>query len=202
MRGRHLSLAGVSLATALACASPAEARGDLTPFTEEAASRGIDYTPQSAIEGLGSAFADFDKDGDIDLSDLVMFHVCFTGDTPGSLESGCEMMEFDGDADVDHADFTLFLVDYSGPLDDCNGNGMLDFQEILDGAADVNGNGILDACEASCSNLNGDAVVDDADLLQLTNDWGQSESPSDLEGDGTVATGDLLMLLADWGPCA
>ena len=47
--------------------------------------------------------------------------------------------------------------------------------------------------------INGDGVVNTADLLQLLADWGPCPGcPSDLNGDGVVDTVDLLALLAAW----
>jgi hypothetical protein len=51
--------------------------------------------------------------------------------------------------------------------------------------------------------LNGDGVVDVADLLALLGHWGPcpsppAECPADLDDDGSVAVEDLLVLLANW----
>jgi len=50
--------------------------------------------------------------------------------------------------------------------------------------------------------LNGDGVVDGADLLILLSDWGEcgqpEECPADLNGDGFVNGADLLELLGNW----
>lgn len=48
------------------------------------------------------------------------------------------------------------------------------------------------------ADLNGDGVVDGADLGILLSAWGQ-EGPGDLNGDGTVDGADLGLLLAAWG---
>jgi hypothetical protein len=52
--------------------------------------------------------------------------------------------------------------------------------------------------------VNGDGIVDTADLLELLSSWGEcpdrpAECPADFDGDGTVDTADLLILLAHWG---
>jgi predicted outer membrane repeat protein len=51
--------------------------------------------------------------------------------------------------------------------------------------------------------LNGDGVVDGADLLILLAAWGKcadpDDCPADLNDDGTVDGADLLILLANWG---
>jgi hypothetical protein len=49
--------------------------------------------------------------------------------------------------------------------------------------------------------VDGDGIVNTADLLLLLADWGCADAycPGDLNEDGTTNTADLLTLLADWG---
>lgn len=47
--------------------------------------------------------------------------------------------------------------------------------------------------------VNGDDQIDDADLLSVLFDFGQSESPADLNNDGTVDDADLLIVLFNFG---
>jgi hypothetical protein len=48
--------------------------------------------------------------------------------------------------------------------------------------------------------INGDGIVNTADLLLLLAAWGPCpDCPEDINGDGTVNTEDLLLLLAAWG---
>jgi hypothetical protein len=143
---------------------------------------------------------DGDHDGDRDLDDFVILAVCFTGDGPGALLPGCEMMDYDGDADVDLVDFGSFLAAYSGPQDDCDGNDLLDLLDILDGGADQNANGVLDACEQAGGDLNLDGRVDAADLTLVVQHWGPCDSPcgGDTNGDRLVDVGDLLAVLLNW----
>jgi len=50
--------------------------------------------------------------------------------------------------------------------------------------------------------LNGDDVVDGADLGLLLGSWGEmGQVPGDLDGSGTVDGADLGLLLGAWGPC-
>jgi len=50
--------------------------------------------------------------------------------------------------------------------------------------------------------VNGDAVVNVADLLDLISAWGPCPGcPQDLNGDGAVNVPDLLQMIAAWGPC-
>jgi len=54
---------------------------------------------------------------------------------------------------------------------------------------------------ASCpADLNGDGVVDGADLGALLSAWG-GDGPADLNGDGVVDGADLGALLSAWGGC-
>ncbi len=49
--------------------------------------------------------------------------------------------------------------------------------------------------------LNGDTVVDAADLAILLGAWGTGAGPADLDSNGTVNGADLAVLLGAWGPC-
>ncbi|MFG0257440.1 MAG: hypothetical protein ACF8GE_06020 [Phycisphaerales bacterium JB043] len=49
------------------------------------------------------------------------------------------------------------------------------------------------------ADLNGDGIVNGADLGQLLGDWGPGLSPADLNNDGTVDGADLGLLLGSWG---
>jgi hypothetical protein len=56
----------------------------------------------------------------------------------------------------------------------------------------------IDLTSSIVGDLNGDGVVDGADLTILLADWGQP-GPGDLNDDGTVGGADLTILLANWG---
>jgi len=49
--------------------------------------------------------------------------------------------------------------------------------------------------------INGDRVVDVADLLAVLAAWGSAGGAEDLDGSGTVGVGDLLLVLGRWGDC-
>ena len=50
--------------------------------------------------------------------------------------------------------------------------------------------------------MNGDSVVDIADLLALLEAWGTNNPAADLDGNGIVNIADLLVVLGGWGqPC-
>lgn len=48
------------------------------------------------------------------------------------------------------------------------------------------------------SDLNGDVLIDAADLAILLGSWGSSDCLRDLDGDGVVGAADLSILLGDW----
>jgi hypothetical protein len=59
--------------------------------------------------------ADFDDDGDVDLTDFSHFQGCFNGPNRPAAQAGCEDTDLDGDADVDLADFFVFQGCFNGP---------------------------------------------------------------------------------------
>lgn len=64
-------------------------------------------------------------------------------------------------------------------------------------------NELLEECPTpqTPGDLNGDGIVDVADLLILLSAWGAcvGDCPADLNGDGVVDVADMLILLANWG---
>jgi hypothetical protein len=99
-------------------------------------------------------------------------------------------------------------------LADCNGNGILDSDDIASGrSSDTNGNGVPDECDppggcegdpACDSDTNGDCIIDNDDLQAMLNAWASmtgdpNYDPSvDYNGDGQVENADLQELLNDW----
>ena len=49
------------------------------------------------------------------------------------------------------------------------------------------------------ADLDGDGVVNGADLGALLSGWGSADPTLDLDGNGMVDGGDLGALLSDWG---
>ena len=87
---------------------------------------------------------------------------------------------------------------------DCNGDGIVDYGQILDGTfADEDGNGVPDLCEICIGDLNGDGLVGPPDLGILLSLWDTDGTPNgaDINGDGTVNASDLGPLLGGWGVC-
>ena len=58
-------------------------------------------------------------------------------------------------------------------------------------------------CTETCTgDLNGDGVVNPADLAELLAAWGPNpKHPADLDGNGSVGAEDLAVLLGVWGSC-
>jgi hypothetical protein len=94
---------------------------------------------------------------------------------------------------------------------DCDGNGVVDYGEIMDGTlADTNANGVPDCCddEGSCDpcpgDLNASGTVDAEDLAYVLFAWGTDggKTPeADITRDGIVDANDLSMVLGTWGAC-
>jgi hypothetical protein len=77
---------------------------------------------------------------------------------------------------------------------------------LIEGAGSCISNDCDDCPEApACpADLNGDALVNAADLAALLAGWGscgKGACPVDLNGDGAVNAADLSVLLASWGGC-
>jgi len=83
---------------------------------------------------------------------------------------------------------TVDLGDYPGPGPGPGGSGVI----ALDAACRF-------VESAPSADLNGDGVVDGADLGILLGSWGICDDcPADLNGDGVVDGADLGILLANW----
>ena len=86
---------------------------------------------------------------------------------------------------------------------DCDGNGIPDSNDVLDGEQDINGNLIPDACDC-LSDINGDQTVGVDDLLLAIGAWDQSGVPGmsgDVNWDGSVDVTDILAIIDAYGTC-
>jgi lysophospholipase L1-like esterase len=93
------------------------------------------------------------------------------------LPEGCRVI-MSGDADASG-------VQWAGPGTRCD---------------DQDGDGEADACESSvAADINGDGLVDAADLTAILLAWGTSNPAADITGDGLVDAADLANLLLAWG---
>ena len=105
------------------------------------------------------------------------------------------------DVSCDYFNRGKALIEWSA---DCNGDGIVDYGQILDGTfVDADGNGVPDICDSCIGDLNGDGVVGSPDLGVLLSLWGTDGTPigADINGDGVVNASDLGPLLVAWGPC-
>ncbi len=68
------------------------------------------------VDGPAYTPADFDLDGDVDLSDFASFRYCYNGPNQSPTQpSSCGVADLDGDGDVDLADFGAFQACFNGP---------------------------------------------------------------------------------------
>jgi CxxC motif-containing protein (DUF1111 family) len=171
------------------------------------------------IDFLGSlGRMEFDHDvnlnNTIELADFFIFADCYTGAggeyAPGSnpMDHPCAVSDIDQDGDIDLDDFGSFMLVYEGPRRDCNGNSIIDLQDILVGTSvDADSNGIPDSCEPTCDqDVNGTGGIDVDDLLTVINQWGNCPAvPAPCAGDVTnndiVDVDDLLAVVNAWGLC-
>jgi hypothetical protein len=107
--------------------------------------------------------------------------------------------------DGDWQSASFIIADYVEPTDQL----MIRFGTSDEGDATVTNAGIDNvvveelACGESCTgDLNGDGVVNVADLLLLFDSWGSCPGcDADFNGDDIVNVADLLILFDNWGPC-
>jgi formylglycine-generating enzyme required for sulfatase activity len=106
---------------------------------------------------------------------------------------------FDGDTLTDSA-----IIEWSA---DCNGDGIVDYGQILQGQlVDSDRNGVPDVCEVDpCpADITGNGLVNGADLGLVLAAWGSdgSEQPgADTNADGIVNGADLATVIGAFGPC-
>ena len=100
-----------------------------------------------------------------------------------------------------------WIIEWSA---DCNGDGIVDYGQIVDGTFDgIDDNGVPDCCDAgqACdpcpADRNDDGLVGPPDLGILLALWDTDGTPNkaDINGDGTVNASDLGPLLGAWGVC-
>ncbi len=72
---------------------------------------------------------------------------------------------------------------------------------IVESCEDADDNGVPDGCEACVGDVNGDGLVDAADLGLLIGAWGTADPAADINGDGSVDAADLGLLIGAWGLC-
>jgi hypothetical protein len=134
------------------------------------------------------------------MSELTISYCDLEGGEAGIVTNDNALINFlEGNIDddpmfVDAADGDYNLMEDSPCIDAGDPMSPLDPDGTV---ADI---GALYFDQGVFGDVNGDGVVNTADLLQLLADWGPCpDCPSDLNGDGVVDTADLLALLAAWG---
>jgi hypothetical protein len=140
---------------------------------------------------LGIGAADFDHDGDLDIATSTSAGHSLTvllNDGNGAFPSS---MSFPADAPL----YTLTIADFNG-----------DTQPDVAAAAWGNGTGNAVAVFLNCvpvcdADLNGDGLVNAADLAILLGAWGSGDRAADLDNDAVVGAADLAILLGAWGDC-
>jgi hypothetical protein len=163
------------------------------------------------LDSLGRA--EFDSDGDIDpltgtvdidLNDFNFFRGCYEGG-PYDADDPCAIGDIDQDGEVDLFDFSYFLQAYDLPTPDCNGNMVIDLQDILVGTApDDDFDGVLDTCAACVTVLD----CDDADVCTCDTCGGACQNLPSVYGNVNCQPGvsldDILCALngfANYGDC-
>ncbi len=70
------------------------------------------------------------------------------------------------------------------------------------GASPIVDRGAFEAITPCAADVNGDSVVNVADLLAVITNWGATGgNPADVNGDSVVNVADLLMVIQTWGAC-
>ncbi len=122
--------------------------------------------------------------------------------------NGCEPTTRWHDVPPEDIYIRFAIIEWSA---DCNGDGIVDYGQILDGTyPDENDNGVPDCCDdgiaCDCpADITGDGKVDAADigvLLAVWNTDGGAIPAADINGDGTVNASDLGLVLGAWGLCS
>jgi cytochrome c551/c552 len=161
------------------------------------------------LDSLGRAEFDHDGDNIINESDFLAFWACYRdAGTSVTPDEPCAISDVEQDGDVDAEDFSLFLTAFDGVPPDCNTNGAVDFQEMVDGTGgDCNGNAVLDDCDGfACDDAN--SCTDDAcagALCAFVNnsaacDDGNACSRDDVCSAGLCAGVPIVVLFGDIAP--
>lgn len=114
--------------------------------------------------------------------------------------------------DVNRSD--SYLIEWSA---DCNGDGIVDYGQILDGSLlDENGNGIPDICQqfefGACCYNGGCVLTTNAFCFEAGGSYAgdgtlctevdcPTTCPGDIDGDGQVGVIDILIVIDRWGFC-
>jgi hypothetical protein len=68
-----------------------------------------------SVEAIYAPSADFDADGDVDLTEFAVFQACFNGPNRPPADGCMANADLDGDGDVDLSDFVVLQACFNGP---------------------------------------------------------------------------------------
>ncbi|NBX32224.1 MAG: hypothetical protein EBR07_05765 [Planctomycetes bacterium] len=129
----------------------------------------------------------------------VVDSVVFTKVGTAWVVDDCESAKTE-DAMIEEAPFKAELEMWSMVTADCNGNGVADSVDIINGAMDWDADGTPDACEYAAGDLNLNGIINGQDLSILLGWWGISNPLyGDLNGDGHVDGIDMGIMLGRYG---
>lgn len=138
---------------------------------------------------------DTDGDGDVDPIDLSVFPEAYQ---KTDFAHDWEWLDFTGNFFIDDKDIDAFMTVYTGPIEDCDEDGMIDAIQIARNLApDADRDGRLDTCDL-LGDLNGDGMVNGADVTLILANWGTTWPDGDFNDDGLIDGADLLVVLASW----
>ena len=129
----------------------------------------------------------------------VVDSVVFTKVGTAWVVDECESAKTE-DAMIEEAPLKAELEMWSMITIDCNGNGVADSVDIINGAMDWDVDGTPDACEYDAGDLNLNGVIDSQDMSILLGWWGIANPlVADLNKDGKVDGIDMGMMLGRYG---
>ena len=179
MKTRSLCIASLSAATLFA-ASAAIADIDIVSKTDTGAAKHV----EAAV---------------VTESEDVVATVIFTQVETGWVLDECETAAAVEAIEEEGPNKGAFQM-WAATTNDCNHNGIPDYQDIVNGAMDWNGDSVPDSCSYAAGDLNLNGVVDGQDLSILLGWWGISNPMfGDLNQDGKVNGIDMGMLLGRFG---
>ena len=140
----------------------------------------LSLNPAASFAAPGSPWS-FDNFTNVDFTTIV----------DGSIDGRIDFTLETGSMDIDLANINLSFIKASSC---CGGT-------VVTPVPTINSIDIITK-EPCVGDLDGNGVVDAADLAILLGSWGPCVGcPSDLNGDNVVDAADLAMLLGSWGRC-
>jgi hypothetical protein len=66
---------------------------------------GVTTSDPATVEVEACGAGDMEPDGDVDMSEVAAFQLCYTGPDTGPVGGQCALFDFDGDGDIDLIDW-------------------------------------------------------------------------------------------------